>query len=256
MDRRIILAAIIFIVVLLLIRDWDVVSMKKTVPVVTDKINQYDRVPLEPPSHIPYYTTYEGLGGLRKVVVADYTPVPRSQAMLGKTTEPSTNYILDRKYTRKDGGAVAIKDMEIITNVDLDLAAAMANKTKNEIMPIWGYLEPRDIGKMLREAQKTTSDIRQELIDANITDEDIDQRYLNEDKLIRSIEVDFTCKDLREDCKKWKENNDCFINSEFMFKNCPGSCGACKMTPDQKIRLSEVYIQRDLPNCVYHGGYK
>jgi hypothetical protein len=260
MDRRIIFAFVILVIVLLLLRAWetDVEQRKQAQIVEVDdrgELAQFERVELEPPSHMPFYSTFER-GGLKRVVV-DYTPVPHSQAGIIKKTENPKNYVIDRKFTYfgKDGRVVTSELPENLTAIDVKLAAVMAGKPEDEVRSMWQKLTTEEIGRMIETTKETTAAIRQELVDKDLDDKQIGTQYQQEEDFIKSLPIGFDCINVRDDCEKWREDNDCIINPTFMLNNCAKSCGACLFTPSQKARLAEVYEARAPPNCVYHEGY-
>lgn len=260
MDRRIIFAFIIFIIVLLLVRNWEaeLEAQKQTRAlhgIVESELAQFERVELEPPSHIPFYSKYN-LGGINRVVV-DYTSVPNEQAAKIKETENPKNYVIDRKfsYFGKDGRVVMSELPENISAIDIKLAAAMAGKSEAEIAEMWSKLTTEEIGRMIETTKETTRVLRQELIEKDLTDKQIKTQYLAEEQYIKSLPIGFDCQNVRDNCDAWREDNDCLINPGFMLSNCAKSCGSCLMTPEQKARLSEIYDARTPPNCVYHQGY-
>lgn len=260
MDRRIIFAFIIFIVVLLLVRDWenDAEARRRAQMALKSgesELAQFERVELEPPSHMPFYSKFDRSGISR--VVVDYTSVPHNQAAKIKETENPKNYVIDRKFTYfgKDGRVVTTELPENISAIDIKLAAAMAGKSEAEIAEMWSKLTTEEIGRMIEKTKETTRAIRQELIDKDLTDQQIKTQYGNEEAYIKSLPIGFDCQNVRDDCDKWREDNDCLINPGFMLSNCAKSCGTCLMTPEQKARLVEIYDARAPPNCVYHQGY-
>ena len=259
MDRRIIFAVIIFIIVLMLVRDWETDMEQRlksmTARTTAGEIAQFDRIELEPPSHMPFYSKFDD-NGIKRTVV-DYTSVPNNQSLIIKPTENPKNYVIDRKFTYFGGeGRVIQKDMpEQLTAVDLHLAAVMADKSENDIRRMWEKLDPEVIGRMIEKTKVTTAAIRKELIDKDLTNKQIGTQYAQEAAFIESLPIGFDCMNVRDDCDKWREDNDCLINPSFMLNNCAKSCGACLMTREQKARLSDVYDARAPPNCVYHQGY-
>jgi hypothetical protein len=75
--------------------------------------------------------------------------------------------------------------------------------------------------------------------------------------IIKSIPISKDCVDSQPSlCEKWKNNNECIINPEYMLYHCPSACGACAMNDGQKALLVSIYNQRDPINCVSHGEYK
>ena len=259
MDRRIIFAFVIFIIVLLLVRDWesDMESrrMSRTTSTGAGEIAQFDRVELEPPSHMPFYSEFNR-SGIKRIVV-DYTPVPNNQAEKIKQTENPKNYVIDRKFTYfgKDGRVIPTELPENLTAIDIKLAAIMAGKTEEEIIHLWEKLTTEEIGRMIETTKETTKVLRQELIDQDLTDKQIGTQYAAEEEFIQTMPIGFECLNVRDDCEKWREDNDCLINPTFMLNNCAKSCGACLLSKEQKARLAEIYESRAPPNCVYHEGY-
>ena len=253
MDRRIIFAFIIFIVVLLLFRNLENrTKPQQRTQVVNSEIARFERLGSEPPSNVPFYSKFE-IDGVSRTV-ADYTSVPYEIAIKLKQTENPKNYIIDRKFTYLGKGGNA-ELPENISAIDIKLAAAMAGKSEAEIAEIWSKLTTEEIGRMIEKTKETARSISQELIDKKLTDAQIKTQYDNEEAYIKSLPIGFDCQNVRDDCDKWRENNDCLINPEFMLSNCPKSCGTCLMTPEQKARLAEIYGARSPPNCVYHQGY-
>jgi ShK domain-like len=258
MDRRIVFAFIIFIIVLLLAREWesDTESRRRSgLSTTTGNLAQFDRVELEPPSHMPFYSVIDR-GGIKRMVV-DFTPVPNNQAAVIKPTENPKNYVIDRKFTYfgKDGRVVPTALPENLTEIDIKLAAVMAGKTEEEIRAMWEKLTPEEIGRMIETTKETTSTLRQELVNQDLTDKQIGTQYAAEEKFIKTLPIGFDCLNVRDDCDKWREDNDCLINPTFMLSNCAKSCGSCLLSPEQKARLSEIYEAREPPNCVFHEGY-
>lgn len=259
MDRRIIFAFIIFIIVLLLVRGWELSAEARRAQITAvgthGEFAQFERIELEPPSHMPFYSQIEA-GGLKRVVV-DYTPVPNNQAEKIKSTENPKNYVIDRKFTYfgKDGRVIATELPENLTAIDIKLAAVMANKSEEEIIQMWSKLTTEEIGRMIEKTKETTRALRQELIDKDLSDKQIGTQYRAEEEFIKSLPIGFDCVNVRDDCDKWREDNDCLVNPGFMLSNCAKSCGTCLMTPEQKKRLSEIYDAREPINCVYHEGY-
>ncbi len=260
MDRRIIFAFIIFIIVLLLVRDWEnEADARRRAQMLLksgkSEIAQFERVELEPPSHMPFYSKFDRSGINRMIV--DYTTVPHNNSLKIKETENPKNYVIDRKfsYFGKDGRVVSTELPENISAIDFKLAAAMAGKSEAEIDEMWSKLTTEEIGRMIETTKETTRVIRQELIDNDLTDQQIKTQYTAEEQFIKSLPIGFDCMNVRDDCDKWREENDCMINPTFMLSNCAKSCGSCLMSPEQKARLSEIYEARPPPNCVSHQGY-
>jgi hypothetical protein len=78
-----------------------------------------------------------------------------------------------------------------------------------------------------------------------------------ENQYITSLPVDDqSCVDNYDDCPKWAADNECIINPEYMLYNCPKSCKACSLKPQDKYNLVNIYNTRDPPNCVYHDQTK
>lgn len=261
MDRRIIFAFIIFIIVLLLVRDWEneTEAQRRAQMVLKSgesEIAQFERVEMEPPSHMPFYSKFNR-GGISRTVV-DYTSVPHDNAAKIKASENPKNYVIDRKfsYFGKDGRVVTTELPENISAIDIKLAAAMAGKSEAEIAEMWSKLTQEEIGRMIEKTKETTRAIRQELIDNDLTDKQIKTQYTAEEAYIKSLPIGFDCQNIRDGCDAWREDNDCLINPGFMLSNCAKSCGSCLMSPEQKARLSEIYDARAPPNCVSHQGYK
>jgi hypothetical protein len=105
--------------------------------------------------------------------------------------------------------------------------------------------------------QMTDGERLQFIVDTYFTEEDdsaqADQTN-KENKYINSLPVDgSSCTDSFDDCAKWAANGDCNINPEYMLYNCPSSCNACSLTPQQKHNITVIYNNRDPPNCANHG---
>lgn len=62
-----------------------------------------------------------------------------------------------------------------------------------------------------------------------------------------------TCGNDFDDCQLWAQNGECNINPEFMLYSCPGACGACALTPQQKHNVTVIYNNRAPAGIVSHG---
>lgn len=105
-----------------------------------------------------------------------------------------------------------------------------------------------EISVMQQEAAKETY---YQLMDPYYKPPDV----LAQTSFIASLGVNKDCQNLHPDCDKWKYTNDCMINPEFMFKNCPNTCNVCHLDEKQKFALAKIYNSRDTFGCVAHGGY-
>lgn len=72
---------------------------------------------------------------------------------------------------------------------------------------------------------------------------------------------DFTlhCGDKYPGCPWWAAAHECKRNADWMFENCPTSCGICAMSGDQRqaaITAAERYpYQKNLKPCVDQENY-
>jgi len=155
------------------------------------------------------------IGDNPPVPVADYTEVPSNVAEYLKTYEVPGITIIDDK----------IETQKYIASGS-----------------------PEEISVMQQEAAKETY---YQLLDPYYKPPDT----LTQTSFIASLGVNKNCENLHPDCEKWKYTNDCMINPEFMFKNCPSTCNVCHLDEKQKFALSKVYNSRDTFGCVSHGGY-
>src|ERR1700678_419838 len=81
-----------------------------------------------------------------------------------------------------------------------------------------------------------------------------DQQTIMDDNYINSLTYDSTCdSDLFKECPNWASDGECEINPEYMLYNCTKSCKACKLTAENKAKLTQIYNTRSPKHCVYHG---
>lgn len=88
-----------------------------------------------------------------------------------------------------------------------------------------------------------------------VSDEDPgdSKKKKKEDAYVNSLPVSSTCGNDFDDCKLWAQNGECNINPEFMLYSCPGACGACALTPQQKHNVTVIYNNRAPAGTVSHG---
>ena len=259
-DRRVVFGLIILFIVLLIVKNWES-SRTKADRVITDTVEEgrylaeFDRIPLIPPTVSPYYSNYEGPGG-RIMTIADYTGVPKERAAELKKLEPKDVFIVDHKFGYADETGLRITNAGSIEDIDMELAALMSGRSVEEMQGQWGELPPREIGRMLREVEYIHDIVIGDLIDQNLDDAEIDALFKREWETISGLPpFDPNCGDVKTECRKWSQDNDCIINSEFMLSNCPKTCGSCGMSPEQlKIITDTIYDTRATPNCVYRPG--
>lgn len=76
----------------------------------------------------------------------------------------------------------------------------------------------------------------------------------DEKKFIESLPKDSeSCTDNYSECSSWAANGECNINPEYMLYNCAKSCKACSYTPEDKIKLVEIYNKTMPSKCIYRG---
>jgi len=286
-DRRIILAILIFLVLVLILNRhrndvdgadssiarsestdlMDIINGVKELPdiiqgatVLSDTVALYPSLPLIPPSASPIYTDLQ-LNG-KDLLIADYTGVPVDLSGPLKCTENPGTHIVDFKYVPIINGEILPGNSPAqIVGLNKDLAVAMAGlhndcSTCNNQMrtpeTIWGMWKDEPtavIGRMLERARETTNKLKENLIQKNLSDEEIAKQYRNELNFIKKLPIDNCCEDLDDKCKALSENNNCVINAAWMLRNCPKSCGACMYTEAQIARLIKISDSRELPNC-------
>ena len=258
-DRRVVFGLIILFIILLIVKNWES-SKSKVDRIIPDAVEgkylaEFDRIPLIPPSVSPYYSTYEGPGGVT-MTIADYTGVPKDRAAELKKNEPSDVFIIDHKFGYADETGLRLTEGGSIEDIDMELAALMSGRSIEDMDKTWGKLPPREIGRMLRETEYLHDIVIGDLIDQNLSDEEIDTLFRREWETIAGLpKFDPNCGDIKTECRAWSQDNDCIINSEFMLTNCPKSCGSCGMTPEQLKTVTEtIYDSRATPNCVYRPG--
>lgn len=130
-----------------------------------------------------------------------------------------------------------------------------------------------DVDKHVKKAQSTKSfmDMTEGekvsfIIDTWFTavsdDETPDSKIKKENDYLESLPVAGTgtrlpsgeiCGNDFDDCEIWARNGECTINPEFMLYACPGACGACALTPQQKHNVTVIYNNRAPAGSVYHG---
>lgn len=279
MDRRIILAVLIFLVVVLLVKhavksaedaareakeaaghDISDPSVNGPSRTIRPGIAVYDSVPLTTPSTTPIYTSMKI--GNRTILIADYTGVPVSKSGPLKCAENIDTYIIDLKYVPVDGDDVRPENLpENLIKLDPDLAVAMAGldqecgscmtqkRTPESVQDMW--IDPTGllVGLILERARETVAKLKQNLIDQNVSDYDIANKYNSELTFMKNLPVDTCCEDLDDKCKAWSENNLCVVNPEQMLKNCPKSCGSCSYSSGQITKLTQINMDRTIPNC-------
>jgi hypothetical protein len=81
------------------------------------------------------------------------------------------------------------------------------------------------------------------------------RRIESEDSYIASLpwREGGECGDKYRECKKWAESGECMVNPGYMLYNCAESCGACKLSSQQKYSVTEIINERPPAECVYHG---
>lgn len=74
-----------------------------------------------------------------------------------------------------------------------------------------------------------------------------------EEKYLKELPQSRNCDNMYSECDKWAANGDCTVNPEFMLYNCPKSCAACELNPDQKYEATRILNKKDPQTCVYYG---
>lgn len=225
----------------------------------------FRNAPLVAPIASPIYTQLSL--GRQKINIADYTGVPINISAPMKCREDPTTFIVDRKYAPITNGTINDRDYaDLIINVNRDLAIAMAglnndcgpcaiqNKTPEGVWKMWDDL-PLFIRGLILEKTRTTNDkLNQDLIEKDMSDDQIQYTYIKEMNYISKLPVDVCCEDVEDNCPAWALNNQCITNPEFMLLNCPKSCGSCKMNSAQIKKLEHINLTRTPPNCATLEG--
>lgn len=295
MDRRIILAILIFLVLVIILNRFknsvdssdssisaslststdisDIISGITELPdtingatVLSDTVALYKSVPLIPPSASPIYTDLQ-LNG-KDLLIADYTGVPADLSGPLKCAENPGTHIVDFKYVPiVNGQLLPSNSPSHLVELNKDLAVAMAGlhddcsscntqlRTPDTIWSMWKDEPKVVIGRMLERARETTNKLKENLIQQNLSDEEIAKKYRQELNFIQKLPIDNCCEDLDDKCKALAENNNCVINAGWMLKNCPKSCGACMYTEAQIGKLTRISDSRELPNCANTSSF-
>jgi len=283
-DRRLILAILIFLVLVIILNRYknnldssdssigasespDLLGIINGVPdiiqgatVLSDTVALYPSLPLIPPSVSPIYTDLQ-LNG-KDLLIADYTGVPIDLSGSLKCMENPGTHIVDFKYVPIINGQILPGNSPAqLIALNKDLAVAMAGlhndcsscnnqmRTPETIWSMWKDEPTVVIGRMLERARETTNKLKENLIQQNLSDQEIAKIYKHELNFIKKLDIDNCCEDLDDKCKALSENNNCVINAEWMLKNCPKSCGSCMLTEAQIGKLVIIYESRELPNC-------
>ena len=59
-----------------------------------------------------------------------------------------------------------------------------------------------------------------------------------------------TCKDVANDCPGWTADGECYKNPGFMYKECPGSCGVCNGIKCADKNVTQCKIWADAGECL------
>jgi hypothetical protein len=225
----------------------------------------FQNAPLVAPLASPLYTQLSF--GREKMNIADYTGVPINVSAPMKCIEDPSTFIVDRKYAPITNGTISEKDhADLIINVNRDLAIAMSglnndcgpcatqNKTPDGVWKMWSDLPVFIRGLILEKSRTTNDKLNQDLIDKNLSDEEIQASYHKDMNFMTKLPIDVCCDDVEENCPAWALNNQCVTNPDFMLLNCPKSCGSCKMSSAQIKKLTKLDLTRTPPNCATTEG--
>lgn len=221
--------------------------------------------PLVAPVPSPLYTQLSL--GREKINIADYTGVPIAVSGPMKCREDPSIYIVDRKYAPITNGAIAEKDhADLIINVNRDLAIAMAglnndcgpcatqNKTPDGVWKMWSDLPVFIRGLILEKSRTTNDKLNNDLIEQDMSDDQIQATYNSQMNYMTRLPVDICCEDNEDKCPAWALNNQCLVNPDYMLTNCPKSCGSCKMSQSQIKKVTTINLTRTPPNCALTDG--
>jgi len=270
MDRRIVLGVLIFLIVIILIK-----SAKNNMndpsidPVIGDQIAIYNYIKLVPPATMPVYNTINI--NQKDLVIADYTGVPLNLSKNLKCKEDPNFYIVDRKYTILTYGVVLDADKpENLIRITPELTYAMAGlgencdggrngKTKKVVWDLWKTLNDIIVGRIFETTREVSDKLIQQYIDADMTDQEIDNSFINDMVYIKSLpvneKVDKSCRDSDKRCPAWAKKNDCTLNPKHMLKYCAKSCNSCNYKETEIDKLDTKFATRTSNECSFHGGY-
>jgi hypothetical protein len=225
----------------------------------------FPNAPLVAPVPSPLYTKLTF--GRQKINIADYTGVPINISSSMKCAEDPDTYIVDRKYTPITNGQIADRDhADLIIDVNRDLAIAMSGvnndcgpcviqkKTPDSVWKLWSDLPVFIRGLILEKSRTTNDKLNQDLIDKNLSDTEIQAKYINNMNFMSRLPIDVCCDDGEDKCRAWALNNQCITNPDFMLANCPKSCGSCKLSNSQVSKLTKLNLNLTPPNCATLEG--